>query len=215
MSPASPIDTSDMVAVHDVFRRALGSAEATVASVDIGDDDRVAVIASYYANLLAFLHVHHQGEDEVLWPRLLERVPDPALVRRIAAQHGDVDDAIAAAERRLGEWAAAPSLGTANALASALSALDEGLTPHLAEEERDILPLAAVHLTAQEWGELPAHGMRNFAGDKLWLIIGLIQEAMSSEQAASMLDHMPPPAVEFWLNVGRPQFEAFIGTVRG
>lgn len=215
MSAASPIDTSDMVAVHTVFRRALSAAPTTLASVDVGDDDQVAVVASYYANLLAFLHVHHEGEDELLWPRLLERVPDPDLVRRIAAQHRDVDTSVTKAEQCLGDWAAGPTAASAKTLATALSELGVVLGAHLDEEEREILPLAAVHISAQEWGELPAHGLSNFSGDKLWLVLGLIQEAMTPEQAAAMLAHMPPPAVEFWTNVGRPQFDAFIATVRG
>jgi hemerythrin-like domain-containing protein len=215
LSAESPIDTSDMVAVHEVFRRALISAPQTLAAVDIGDDDKVAVVASYYANVLAFLHVHHQGEDALLWPKLLERVRDPAVVRRIAAQHLDVDGAVASAESRLGDWAAGPTARTAKSLAAALSTLGEVLGPHLDEEEREILPLAAVHLSAQEWAELPAYGIRNFAGDKLWLVIGLIREAMTPEQRTDMLAQLPASAVDFWTSFGRPQYEAFIATVRG
>jgi hemerythrin-like domain-containing protein len=203
-----------MVAVHEVFRRALAAAPRTLASVDIGDDDKVAVVASYYANVLAFLHSHHQGEDELLWPKLLERVPDSAVVTRIAAQHLDVDAAVGRAESRLADWAAGPTAGTAKSLANALFTLGVVLSGHLDEEEREILPLAAEYITAEEWGELPAHGMRTFSGDKLWVVIGLIQEAMTPDQRANLLATMPPPAVDFWTNVGRPQFEAFIATVR-
>jgi hemerythrin-like domain-containing protein len=214
LSAEQPIDTSDMVAVHEVFRRVLAAAPRTLASVDIGDDDMVAVVASYYANVLAFLHAHHQGEDELLWPKLLERVPDPALVTRIAAQHRDVDAVVGTAESRLGDWAAGPTAGTAKSLADALFSLGVVLSGHLDEEEREILPLAAEHITAEEWGELPGHSMRTFSGDKLWLVIGLIQETMTPGQRATMLAAMPPPAVDFWTNVGRPQFDAFIATVR-
>ena len=50
--------------------------------------------------------------------------------------------------------------------------------------------------------------------NKLWLIIGLIQEAMTDAQRANMLAHMPPPVLDFWTNVGKGQFEAFIADVR-
>lgn len=214
MSAASPIDTSDMIAVHDALRLVLVTAPEVLERIDPGDDDRVAVVASYFANTLAFLHVHHEGEDELLWPLLLERVDNPAEVARIAGQHRDVDGAIQAAEASLGTWAASPTSANARALSGALIALHDVLAPHLAEEEAVILPLARVTITEQEWGGLAAHGMAHFKGDKLWLILGLIREAMTPEQRANMLEHMPPPAVSFWTTVGEPQFGNFIATVR-
>jgi hypothetical protein len=66
-----------------------------------------------------------------------------------------------------------------------------------------------------EWGELPSHGMQHFAGDKMWLIIGLLQEQFSPEQVAMMESHMPPPVLDFWTSQGRPQFQAYIAEVRG
>jgi hemerythrin-like domain-containing protein len=215
MSADSPIDTSDMIAVHDVFRRVLSTAGDVVGRVGAGDDDQVAVVASYFANVLAFLHVHHEGEDLLLWPKLLDRVSDGGLVSRIAAQHDDVNGALRTAELRLGEWAAGPTVRHVSALVTALTTLDLLLRPHLAEEETLILPLAAQHISADEWAELPAHGVANFSGDKLWLILGLILEAMTPEQVTGLLAGMPAPVLEFWTSFGRPQFESFIATVRG
>ena len=215
MSASSPIDTSDMFAVHDALRRVLTTGPAVLDRVDPGDDDRVAVVASYFANALAFLHVHHEGEDELLWPLLLERVDNPAEVSRIAAQHRDVDGALSAAEAGVAGWAASPTPENTSALADALTHLLNVLSAHLAEEEEIILPLAAVNLSEQEWGALPAHGMAHFSGDKMWLVLGLIREAMNQQQRDAMLEHMPPPAVQFWTTVGEPQFDNFIATVRG
>lgn len=214
MSLQPQTDTSDMIAVHDALRRVLRTAPDVIARVPAGDDDRVAVVASYFANALAFLHVHHEGEDELLWPKLMERVDDRELVARIAAQHGDVTGALAEAEATLATWAGSPTVANGEALSASLAELDAVLSPHLADEEAMILPLAAVHISPPEWGGLAAHGMANFSGDKMWLILGLIREAMTDEQRASMLEHMPPPAVEFWTGVGEPQFTSFIATVR-
>ena len=47
-----------------------------------------------------------------------------------------------------------------------------------------MLPLAAENLSMEEWGALPGHGMANFHGDKIWLILGLIRERMNDEQRA-------------------------------
>jgi hemerythrin-like domain-containing protein len=209
-------NTNDMIAVHQVFRDALGCAPQLVGSVCGDRQDRVETVATFYANVLAFLHAHHQGEDELLWPKLLERAPqDAELVQRIAGQHVTVIAALSDAESKLTVWIAQPDIERGAALAAALAVLGAELGEHLDEEERRILPLAADHLSVEEWGELPAHGMRSFTGDKLWLILGLIQEQMPAPAVAAMEAHMPPPVREFWTGEGRPQFTEFVGRLRG
>src|SRR5271169_4122033 len=84
-------DTRDMACLHDAFRRALGDAPGQIASVQDGDVERAQQIASYLSEVLWFLHAHHEGEDELLYPLLAERVPESAeLLSRMAAQHAAV-----------------------------------------------------------------------------------------------------------------------------
>jgi len=209
-------NTNDMIAVHQVFRDALGCAPQLVGSVCGDRTDRVEAVATFYANVLAFLHSHHEGEDELLWPKLIERAPQEAeLVRRVAGQHVTVTAALTEAEAKLADWTSQPDIDRGSSLAAALAVLGSELGEHLDEEERRILPLAADYLTVEEWGELPAHGMRSFTGDKLWLILGLIQEQMPAPAIAAMEAHMPPPVREFWTGVGRGQFEEFVARLRG
>ena len=209
-------NTNDMIAVHQVFRDALGCAPQLVGSVCGDRTDRVEAVATFYANVLAFLHSHHEGEDELLWPKLIERAPQEAeLVRRVAGQHVTVTAALTEAEAKLADWTSQPDIDRGSSLAAALAVLGSELGEHLDEEERRILPLAADYLTVEEWGELPAHGMRSFTGDKLWLILGLIQEQMPAPAIAAMEAHMSPPVREFWIGVGRGQFEEFVARLRG
>jgi hypothetical protein len=208
-------DTSDMIRVHRVFRDAFGCAAQLVGAASSDDPDRVACVAAYYGNVLAFLHAHHEGEEELIWPKLLGRAPERAeLVGRIAGQHHGVLEWLGLAERRLAEWVADPSVDRGAALAGALATLGAELGLHLDEEERSILPLAAQHLSVDEWGELPGHGMRSFRGDKIWLVLGLIQEQLTPAGIAEMEAHMPPPVREFWTTAGRPQFQAFVTQLR-
>src|ERR1700677_2423907 len=80
-------DTSDMAAVHQVFRTSLAAAPALVASTR-GNEARQALIANYYDNVLAFLDVHHHGEEVLLFSLLTERAPESReLVARMTAQH--------------------------------------------------------------------------------------------------------------------------------
>jgi hypothetical protein len=208
-------DTTDMLAVHHVFRDSLAEAPELVGAVAGGDTGRAAVVGTYYDNVLKFLHVHHEGEDDLVWPPLLERAVERAeLVQRIAAQHGDVVDLVARAEAALTGWTAAPDAASGAALVTALGDLRTELVLHLDEEEQHVLPLAAEHLSVEEWGGLPAHGMSHFAGDKLWLILGLLRAHMSQQQRDEMLAHMPPPAAQFWTNVGEGLYTGFMTELR-
>ena len=33
------------------------------------------------------------------------------------------------------------------------------------------MPIAAKYVNVAEWGQLPAHGLQHFSGDKLWLFV--------------------------------------------
>jgi hypothetical protein len=208
-------DTSDMIAVHAVFRESLGVAPQLIGSVPEDDAARVAAVAGYYGDMLAFLRVHHEGEDDLLWPKLLVRCPEQAeLIQHVAGQHDGVLSALETAETHLATWRAEPTTDNGATLAASLITLAVGLGAHLDEEERTILPLAGDHLTAEEWGELPAHGMQHFRGERIWLVLGLIREQMTAAQRQAMDAHMPPPVREFWVNTGEPQFQAFIADIR-
>lgn len=204
-------DTQDMKAVHQVFRDAFAAADRLLGSVPARDTARAAQVHSFYTNVLSFLHGHHSGEDELVWPLLTARCGEAAAeVERIAAQHAGLDPAIERAEVLLAGWAVTPDPALGAAAAQALTQLGELLVTHLDEEEEVVLPLAAEHLTMEEWGALPAHGMKSFTGDKLWLVIGLLRDRMTQEQRDLMLAHMPPPVVDFWQSVGERSYRDFV-----
>jgi hypothetical protein len=206
-------DTSDMYAVHGVFRDALGAAPALVGGIAPGDAERVAVIANYYENVLSFLEAHHDGEEHLVFPLLRERCPDnEVLIGHMNDQHHEALALLEEAKVSLAAWPG----GDAAAQAAALDRLDQlcsHLLEHLDEEEASVLPLAAEYLSVEEWGALPGHGMANFHGDKIWLILGLIRERMTDDQRAAMVARMPPPAREMWTGFGQQAFEDYSSVV--
>lgn len=208
-------DTSDMAQVHRVFREAIAAAPALIGSAAAHGTQRVDLVAAYYRNVLALLHAHHDGEDALIWPILIERAPDEAAeVKRIAGQHADVTTALDAATGAIAAWQLAADEASAAAAAVAVADLGAALLPHLDQEEAFIVPLAAKHIFAPEWGELPGHALRNFSGDRMWLILGLVREQMQPEQLAMMDEHMPPPVVAMWQQ-HETQFNDFVAELRG
>ncbi|HVC68692.1 MAG TPA: hemerythrin domain-containing protein [Acidimicrobiales bacterium] len=210
-------DTSDMAPVHQVFRSSFGSAPAYVAST-CGDTARRDLVADYYGNVLAFLEVHHEGEEKLVFPILRQRAPGcGALIDKMAEQHVEAMALLDGAKAAVEVWRGAPADSvdrSAEEAAHALTVLGDALRLHLDEEEADIVPLAADYLSVEEWGALPGHGMANFTGDKVWLILGLIRENFSAAQRQAMLGAMPPPARAMWETVGESAYASLIAQVR-
>ena len=202
-------DVTDMYAVHGVFRDTLGSAPQFVGDVTPGDVEQVALIVNYYENILSFLEAHHDAEEKLVFPLLRERCPgEGALVDRMTGQHHEAVRQLEEAQRLLQAWPAGDAAAQ-KAAQGGLDALHAQLVDHLDQEEASVLPLAAENLSAEEWGALPGHGMANFRGDKIWLILGLIRERMTDAQRAAMLEHMPPPALDMWTGFGEQAFKDY------
>src|ERR1700677_1825687 len=100
-------DTSDMYAVHGVFRDTLGAAPTLVGGIAPGDADRVALIANYYENVLSFLEAHHDGEEHLVFPLLRERDAGAAqLIDEMTEQHHEAVALLEEAKAALAAWPA-------------------------------------------------------------------------------------------------------------
>ncbi len=206
---APRLDTTDMFAVHGVFRDTLGAAPRLVGSIAPGDTERVALIANYYENILSFLHTHHDGEEQLVFPLLRERCDGAGeLIDRMAEEHHEAMELLEQAKAALAAWPGGDAEAQ-QATQERLVELCSHLDGHLVDEEENVLPLAGEHLSPQEWGAMPAHGMAAFEGDKIWLILGLIRERMTDGQRAAMQAKMPPPALEMWTGFGQQAFKEY------
>jgi hemerythrin-like domain-containing protein len=215
MTDQGHTDTSDMLAVHGAFRSSLGDAPAVVDRVADGDVERAAVVANFYDNVLDFLHVHHSGEDDLIWPKLWARCPDQvAEVDRIASQHDDVVGLVDDARSTLARWAETGSSADALAVAGAMTALCDVLVPHLGEEEQVILPICSDHISPAEWAELPVHGFSHFGGDKPWIVLGLILDNMPEAHREFLVANMPPPAQAMWTGFGHQAYSSLATSLR-
>jgi len=207
-------DVSDMLAVHRALTGALDAVPAYVGGAG-QDPERVETIGSFYENVIEFLHVHHLGEDELIYPVLEQRTPESrADLERIDDQHKLLYAPMDAGRAALAKWREAPSAETADAVIDAITAVDDVLRPHLAEEEAVVLPIAATWMSPEEWGQMSGHAMMTFQADKPWLALGLFREQLDQEHRDGMLAGMPPEMRTAWLEQMEPAFDAFIADVR-
>jgi hemerythrin-like domain-containing protein len=205
-----------MTRFHRIFREALDAVPRLVGTARADDHERADLVGSYYANVLKLLHAHHEAEDLTIYPLMVERLPEHVdVISRVNAEHETVLGTLDDAEQAVAAWRADPSAANREALVAALSSLDTILLEHLDHEEAEVVPLIALCITVAEWGEMSAVAFQHFSGDKVWLVLGLIQEQMLPEENATMEANMPPPVHDFWVGSGRGMFQDFVGQLRG
>jgi len=207
-------DVSDMYAVHRALLEALDAAPGYVANTG-SDLEYLEVIGSFNENVIEFLHVHHGGEDELIYPMLEERCAESrSELERIDNQHKSLYAPMDEGRSSNATWRAAPSADSAQAVIEAMASIAEALRPHLAEEETVVLPIATKWITPEEWGKLAGHSMMSFGADKPWLAMGLVREQLDQAQRDGMLAGMPPQMRTMWIEQMEPAFNTFIAEVR-
>jgi len=211
----SPIDVRDMKIVHETFRRAYEEAAQLIRANPTPSPARVTFLADHIDFGLNMLHHHHEGEDTLLYPLLVARVPDHATrTQQIDHEHQVVKRSIDSARTACSKWRTAPSAESAKTLASSLDELNAVLLPHLDSEESEIVPLAAVTVTQKEWDSLGKHGIAAIPNNMRLIAFGMILEPLDPADRAYMLSNLPPPVKVLYHVVGRRAWNKYATTLR-
>jgi iron-sulfur cluster repair protein YtfE (RIC family) len=215
MSTSQPIDVRDMAIVHRLFRQAYDEAARLVRAAPAPSPGRVTFLADHIDLVLGGLHSHHQDEDELLYPKLIERAPEQApMTEQVEHEHQIIATALDAASAACTAWRQRPSAETGEALAAALDHLNEVVQPHLDDEEQKVVPLAAVTLTQQEWDAMGKRGMSSIPRSKRAIAAGMMLEPLDAADRAYMMKHVPAPLrVLFPLLIERP-WKKYASTLR-
>ena len=194
MSTAQPIDVRDMAIVHRTFRKAYEESARLVRAAPAPSPGRVTFLADHIDFGIAALHHHHEGEDELLYPKLIQRVPEQApMTEQVEHEHLAIKTALEAASAACAAWRQRPSAETGEALAAALDHLNAVVQPHLDDEENKVVPLAAVTLTQQEWDAMGKHGVAWIPRNKRGIAFGMILEPLDDADRAYMMRSLPAP----------------------
>jgi iron-sulfur cluster repair protein YtfE (RIC family) len=204
MAAVERVDTQEMVIVHRLFRREFRLLPALVQQVREGDRDRAAVIAGHAADLTYGLHHHHTAEDLLLWPKLAARIqPRAELVHRMQAQHERLAVLIERVEVLLARWRPVADPPSRDELAHALAETSAALDEHLNDEETELLPLVAEHITPQEWDAMTAYAMKGLPkNSKAFMYLGIILDEATAEERGPFLGGLPAPLRWTWRLVG-------------
>ena len=211
-----PTDTWDMVLVHRVFRRDFRMLPALVRAVAEGDTARAETVGHHLELVAGALHEHHTGEDELLWPLLLERATlHTELINRMEAQHQRVHQPLERIAELNPRWRASAGARDRDELADVLAQASVALDEHLADEEQEILPIVATHITPAEWNALGERGRASLPKGKLALVfLGSIFEEATPEERKRFLAELPPPARLIWRLFGNRVYGGYRDALR-
>jgi hemerythrin-like domain-containing protein len=215
MSKTQPIDVRDMAIVHRTFRNAYDESARLVRAAPMPSPERVTFLADHIDFVLAMLHAHHEGEDELLYPKLIERAPEQAAVtEQVDHEHQLIQTALDATSAACTAWRQGASTATGEALAAALGHLNSVVQPHLDDEEQKVVPLAAVTLTQREWDAMGKHGVAQMPRKMRGVAFGMILEPLGEADRAYMMRVLPPPVrTLFPLLIERP-WKKYTATLR-
>ncbi|MRH87786.1 hemerythrin domain-containing protein [Nocardia sp. SYP-A9097] len=196
-----------MVLIHRAFRRHFAALPDLVRGVADADITRARRIVEFLTELGTGLHHHHTGEDELMWPLLLERAKtDGALILRMEEQHERIAELTARADRQAEEFAGSAQPRVREQLVVTLSALAAALDEHMAEEEAAILPLVERVMTPREWAALGERGRGAVAKDRQLIFLGFILQGVPHAEQRKFLADMPFAARLAWRLLGRRAF---------
>jgi hemerythrin-like domain-containing protein len=186
-------DSRDMIVIHDMFRREFKAIPDLVSQVPEGDVAQVAIVAGHVEWMVTFLHTHHEGEDLLVWPRLLERIPgetDP-LIYTMESQHQGLAQALDSLAAQAADWRKTPAAQQRDAVAVAATDLLLRIAEHLDLEERKVLTLIDKFLTEKEWREVGGEGLKKMSFGQLKVAFGMILNEATPEQVQIMKDVIP------------------------
>lgn len=211
------LDTSVMPVLHSFYRREFRLAGGLVRAVQEGDLARAATVADHLDLISASLHHHHTVEDEMLWPLLLERVPDEMapLVHLMESQHARVHALQQQIDETLRAFRASASPADGERLATLLDELYVHLVEHLDAEEQRMLPIVARTITTAEWDAMGEAGRSATPREHRLLVLGMFQHDGDPNGFAGILGSAPPPVRWLLPKLARRAFRSYALRVHG
>jgi len=209
----APARTEEMAVIHRIFRHGFPMMAELVRRTPAGDTARSEPVAAHLEFLLNSLHNHHTGEDENIWPRLLERAaPKAEMITRMETQHQVVAERSERLHTLQASWRRTPTDGAE--LATALDDFTGALVEHLDDEEAHVVPLIRAHITAAEWTRFGQETFEKFTNAEKLIATGVLEDVATPEEAAWFTGDLPLPIKLMWRFLGRRKYTRYIQQVQ-
>lgn len=194
-----------MHAAHAAFRRDLERMAATATKANLRDPARHQSILNGWAVFKNQIHIHHDAEDTLLWPRLRKRLATSesaiSTLDAMDEEHALIDPLLAAVDD------AFDHTEKHDTVADVIDELNSKLRYHLEHEEREALPMIGEAITDKEWktvtGEIrKSTGLTVGAEFVPWLADGV-----SADEAKRLIGTLPPPVRVLYRRIWKPKYD--------
>jgi hemerythrin-like domain-containing protein len=208
---------AEMKTIHSAFRRELRLAPALLRSVEHGDRLRAGLVASHLDLVDRFLHHHHTIEDDLLWPKLLERVPAEIapVVELMETQHQTVAQLLERTVAVRNAWRKEADSAWVGELAALYTNLHAALVEHLEAEEQHVMPLVEACVTQKEWTKIGKAAQRGTALKDGPRMLGMLAYDGDPDVIREMLGAVPAPMRGIVLKTGRRAYAKHAQRVYG
>ncbi len=174
---------------HALLRNELPRLAAAFAGGPMTPEEEVAV-EEQLRLVTDHLLRHHQEEDEFHWPLVASRAPGAArLLALLEVEHTEMDPLVRQV-RDTGLRRAERS--------GALSRLSDLVLAHLEEEDRAVVPLLALHVTAEEQRDSMARSRAKIPPDDELRVLAMMLAAADEDERQRMLAPLPEAVATAW-----------------
>jgi hemerythrin HHE cation binding domain-containing protein len=209
-------DVWGMAWVHQVYRREIGLLPALIRGVADGDTERAEIVGEHLDVINASLLDHHLNEDELIWPKLLERArPHADDVARMEAQHTRLHTVLDEIGPLLATWRGSAAAADRDRLADLVEQEAAASEEHFADEEQNVVPLIIEHVSQSEWDEFELAGRKSVAGDKELLFFGLGLEDATPHELEKFVGGVPPEVMDMWETAGKSAYAGMKARLHG
>jgi hypothetical protein len=126
--------------IHAAFRRDFGRFDQALAAFPAGSRQRADQLATAWDNFDYQLHHHHQDEETIFFPTLIDLGADQTLVSGLEGEHAVMVAALEAASAAMKKFHADPTEQNAAAARGTVTELHATFDTHVTHEERDLEP---------------------------------------------------------------------------
>jgi hypothetical protein len=208
-----PCDPFDMALVHRAFRAEFAAFPGLIRAVSSGDTTRSRLVSRHLDNMIAVLHHHHAAEDELLWPKLVVRVPEcESDIRHVEHQHAGINASIDKVNPVRLAWVDTADPKTGEQLAAVAGELSACVNEHLEDEESQVVPLIAEYITPDEWQEATDRGAAFLTPKNVGFALafaGFINEHATAQEWRRFLSALPLTPRLLWHALGRRLYGSY------
>jgi len=137
--------------IHGAVRRDLARLTEALDGAPDGDRARAGELQRAFTNLHQQLTVHHEGEDEYVFPWLASEGVDADLLKAMETEHEAMAAGLAESSETMAAYGRSGSAADAAAARASLVRTTEAVERHLAHEETDLEPLITSRSESPGW----------------------------------------------------------------